>query len=218
MQLTASMLYALSQGDHCQGPQECHWCCAPCEYSYIADDPIIPFVKNPNQPKRPGNQFICKGCWLYRRRSITVRYLHGGFKDRQCPLDQSWWITNQEAFAIRDADFATLYKHLLNPPIPFVLSLLDGITNINHIHQAFCNCLEELMADTPLLFTINNVKHTYTIYELEQAIQHGPEGKEPGVQALWRFLGPCIVKEDKRSKGRPTNEEQNSKSIRRKIR
>jgi hypothetical protein len=68
------------------------------------------------------------------------------------------------------------------------LALIDENT-CNHIHLAKANDLFEVKADTELQFTVNNIPMSYTIYELEEALLHGPNGKSPGVQALLRIFG-----------------------------
>lgn len=143
---------------------------------------------------------------MFRRASFTARYFDGGLRDRQTGPRNSWWITRMEAVAIRPADSQHLWKLLLKPPHQFALGLAEPGC-LNHLHCTIANDMVEVKAGTPLAFTVNNIPHTYTVNELEDAIRNGGSGKEPGVQALMRFLGPCQLlaeeKREKRGPGRP---------------
>lgn len=208
--MNASELLAISQGTKCSGFDECHWCAAPCDRLYPHDDdPILPFVKKTFTAKRPDNGWVCKGCFHFRLHRTTIPYLHGGFKDGKAPRNHSWFITRSGANVVcRNESAEALYPLLLDPPRCFVLALLDDVKINNHIHQAIANEPEELKTDTKLWFTLNNIPHTYTTYELREALKNGKStGTEPGVQALIRWLGSYtkLAEENnqKREVGRP---------------
>lgn len=210
-ELLASQLYAESQGAVCFGSFECYWCGAPCHTTWPHGQPppmIGRDTKTKLFAKRPGNHFICVGCWLWQRKRITVTYLDGGFKDGQCPMEHSWLITKQDAFGLKSTSYKKLYDILLAPPLKFSLSFLTE-PNLNNLLQfALVNNNAELQVGTPLAFTVNNIPHTYTVYELTHALKNGPEGTDPGVQALIRILGPhkmieLEIPDEKRGRGRP---------------
>lgn len=194
--MLATELYAISQRSECNGNESCHWCGAPCERSWFHDEPApYPFVKTHSNAKRPSSPWICKGCYLFRRQSITVKSISGTSKDRQCPLNHSWWITEKDAISIDKPSYLDLYAILLNPPKRFCLSLIDGTVQ-NRIHLAFANDFIGMSATTPIAFTINNVPFSYSVYELQEAIETETTGKEPGVRELIAILGrPCEVKQ-----------------------
>lgn len=192
--LSISQIYALSQGYQCIGNLECHWCGSPCTDQWTHDDPPPPtFKKITTSAKRPGNSYICAGCWLYRRKRITISYIDGNFKDGQCPLNHSWWIDN-EAKAIKLDDPLNkkiLYDKLLSPPIKFSLSFLTDPKCSNLLHLFELNHNKAVFAETQLKYTINNVVHSYSIYELEETLTSDDlNGKDPGAVALFRLLGP----------------------------
>lgn len=201
----ASELYAMTQGAVLCGPDECHWCGSPCQRLLAHDEsPPLPGVRRTGGARRPGNTFVCLGCWLWRRKRITIRFLRGlkgDYKDGQCPLWHSWLVTDAGAWALRPEDRPRLWEVLLKPPLRFVLGLLDEVGETSCIHLMKVNDVQEVKADTPLTFTVNNVPYVYTVYELEEAILQGPEGREPGAQALLRLLGG--PPEDLRSKDEP---------------
>lgn len=205
--LLASELYATSQGHSCSGKEECHWCSAPCGRLDPHDDglPTLAQYRPRTLAKRPGNAYVCRGCWLWRRQRTTVFFLSKGFRDGRCAMDHSWWITGEEAWAVRaPEDARALYEHLLEPPLLFCLALADG--ERNHLQQAVVNDLDEVRADTPLRFTLNGIVHEYTVYELEDALRsNDPAGRRPGVGALMRlFGGHALPPRDERKKpGRP---------------
>lgn len=209
--LLASELYALSQNGICSGSNECHWCGGPCSSNFPHDDPPpIIGIKARSPCKRPANSYICNGCWLFKRKRITISYLGGGYKDGQCPSFYSWWITEKGAWAITNEDKEELYECLLDPPSKFVLALLDGKSE-NYLQLAeINNHQDKILGSTPLVFTINNITHYYNVYELTEALINGPDGKEPGVGALLRLLGPYNVNEqvEKKGRGRPPLKEE----------
>ena len=199
--MLSSELYAVSQNTVCSGPEFCYWCSSPCNREYQhGDAPPIPFQKRHSLARKPSEPWICAGCYLWRQPSVTARFLLPAddkatrpFKDRQCPVNHSWLVTEQAAWAIIFESHAELYRRLLAPPKLFLLSLLSDKSIPNHLQLCQVNEHAEVAADTPLAFTIDNIPHTYTVYELEEAIRNGPAGKEPGVQALCRLLGPFTL-------------------------
>lgn len=189
--MLASDLYAMAHTTKNEGLEECHWCSAPCKQLWIHDDlPPIPFTRSNSTARRPANHFICIGCWRWHWKFTSVRFLNGDMIDRQSPKKHSWWITKNDARTIRDRDYKLLYELLLKPPTTFCLCLiLDGYENL--LQSAIVNNNEIVKADTQLRFTINNIPHTYTCYDLENALTaDDPSGLEPGVTSLIRFLGP----------------------------
>ncbi len=214
----ASELYAISQNSSCSGPEECHWCGAPCQRNRPHDD-LPPEIgrKRPVLAKRPGNQFICNGCYHWRMRRLTVNFLGGGLKDVQTPENWSWFVRGVEAHALRPGDSSdrdALYARLLDPPPQFFLALRDQVPVL--LQHAEANRLDEsFTASTPVKFTLDNRPLVYTVYELQHALEHGPAGTEPGVQALVRLFGlppklhangipPSETPEEpKRGRGRP---------------
>lgn len=207
--MTASDLFAIAHSKKNQGDQECHYCASKCEKTFPHQDALpIPFVRSLTTALRPGNRWVCKGCWLFARKYITVRFLGGGFKDRQCLKNHSLWITPEGVWGLLPTDAGLIYKHLLNPPLTFSLSLLSEPKVENLLQLMTCNDLSEIIADTELKFTIDNKVHSYCVYELKEALRHGVDGKMPGVRALVERLGPHPlsdelppVAEEKRRKG-----------------
>lgn len=222
IRMNACMVYARSQGTVCTGDCECHWCGSKCGRQWIHDDPPRLVGQRPNgYSKIPNSPFICAGCWLFRRKRITVPFLHGGYKDSQSPRDYSWLITPDGAWAIIKDSFAKLYEKLISPPPIFCLSLLDGKIE-NRLQLAFVNQNEQVRADSSFDFTINNIKHTYSIYELEEALKSGDSGGvEPGVRALITLLGPtklmAFQSEEKKGRGRPVEADKATNRLRRTV-
>ena len=191
--LLASELFAISQGTACEGPDECHWCGAKCERRWTHDD-LPPMIggrlRSHSLAKRPGNGYVCSGCWCWRRPRVTVPFLGGGYKDGQRADMWSWYVAGSRAMALRHEnsfDRDALYDRLLDPPPRFFLALRDEGPNL--LQYAVLNRLEAFTASTPITYTLDNKPLTYTIYELEHALQKGPEGTEPGVQTLIRVIG-----------------------------
>lgn len=202
---TASELYALSQGARCKGPAKCHWCGSPCERVWMHDDlPPLIGLKRREFARVPGEPYVCVGCWLWRRKRISVTGVGGQIRDGQAPAKHSWLVQKDKAEAVLDTDRVELYEHLLNPPLTFSLSLIDNGED-NRLQLQILNDNPEVRADTELKFTFNNIEHSYTPYELKQGLAHGPEGREPGVQTLIRFLGPPRENHEPapRKRGRP---------------
>lgn len=212
--LRASQLYAISQGVNCEGRESCYYCGGPCTQGLLHTERRLSIgMKRTVPAKVLHSPYLCVGCWLFRRQRLTVSFLGGLYKDRQCPVNHSWWVTEKGAWGVGKADCAEVYECLLDPPKKFFLSLLDGGSD-NHIQLAVANDNQEVRADTPLNFTVNNIQHTYTTYELSEALKHGPDGKEPGVRALIKIFGnydgviepkqQIVLKEgEKRPVGRP---------------
>ena len=201
--MTATELYAASQSTCCEGKYECHWCAAPCSNAFAHDDPPpIPFKRScPSPSRRPNNPWICKGCWLFRRKSVTVNYLDGTSLDKQCPLNHSWLITPKGAWAISKKQ---LFSFLIKPDCCFALSLLKN-EPLNLLSLVQVNNHSIIQATTPLLFSLDNIQLTYTIYELvETSNRETPGGHEPGVRLLIDFLGPMPREPEMKKRGRPT--------------
>jgi hypothetical protein len=167
------------------------------------------------------------GCWLYRRKSITIFYLSGEGKeryaDRQTLREHSWLLMADGIRGIRHDvanDVQSMYQFLLAPTTRFALALKVGEKDHNHIQLAAVNNHDIIKADTPLVFTINGVPHTYTVYDLEMAVKTGLEGREPGVRELINLFGPPPVKhedkeeETKRGRGRPTRDDEIKQMVR----
>lgn len=206
-QVQASDILAWSHGKENKGVLQCHWCKAPCDRIHRHDDFVpIPFTKNKNLAKNPDGGYICNGCQLYHKPSVTGYYLDGTFRDRMCLKNCSWLITRTETKILRPKqDAEALYKILLKPPHQFVLSFITLPTTTNHLHCTTANDYSIVEAGTPLHFTIDNIPHKYTVNELEEALKHEADGKEPGVRALVRLLGhhKIEVPEVKSKPGRP---------------
>lgn len=216
---TASELYARSQSRKCEGRWRCHWCGGPCSDAAGHDDlpELVGVKRNRGLARCPANPWMCVGCQLWRRGRLTVTWLHGtGSLDGQTPKEHSWLITDDWANVVHPAAGPDLVKLLMKPPDRFALLLLTeprldaeprrtGAMQ-NQIHLAHLNEHAELKANTPLTFTLDNVAFTYTVYDLEQAFITGPDGKEPGVHALFKLFGLSAKseeKEEKRGRGRP---------------
>jgi len=229
MALLGSDLYALSQGTKNDGQEQCHWCGGKCKKTWTHDDPPpVPFTRTKTTAKCPSSMWVCVGCWLFRRPLTTMTYLGGGLKDRQAAKNHSLFITEsscnsvwRDTAEIRNAillqerkhqDSCILYDKLLNPPLRFALALLDG-ANENRLQLIQANDNLTVDKDTRLVFTLNNQPQWYTVYELEEGIKTGPDGKEPGVQTLLRLLGtyepiyPLSGVNIKRMVGRPSTKE-----------
>lgn len=187
--MRASELFALAHGTKCEGTEECHWCAGPCKRTHYHDDsPIRPHVRITSTAMRVANAFVCSGCWLWRRNSVTVRFLRGTLRDRQRAGDHSLWMTDKGWWGIEKLDHPELLNMLLDPPRRFTLALRTE--GRNDLHRLSANDHSVLKADTPLAFTINNVPSTYTVYELKEAIkQRSTSGCEPGVRMLLDLLG-----------------------------
>lgn len=224
-------LYALTQERPCSGDREtCHWCGNPCEAVNRHDEPPpVTGVKSRSTAKKPNSAYICKGCWLWRRSSITVPFLDGkSWQDRESPLRHSWWLQETEpALAIRlpsalhssSPDVQKLYEHLLHPPAQEAFCLLLTTSGYQgNLHQAKVNHSSSgFTTSSPIAFTLNNVEHRYTVYELQEALRTGKNGKEPGVRILLETLGPPpsgMVKLEKPTAGAP---EEGGKVLRQKV-
>ena len=195
--LSASSIYAISQGSKNDGADECHWCAGPCQRKIMhGERPPVQHTRIVTTAKRYGNAYMCQGCYLFKSRTrLTSFYLDGTFKDCQNPKLQSWFITEEKAWAIRPQDKQLLWQKLLVPPNRFALMLLTnpGGELENQLHTAIGNDNQELVSGTELGFTIDNVPHKYSVYELEDALTGGGAvGKEPGVAALIKLLGPIV--------------------------
>ncbi len=209
--LSPSRLYARSQGATCEGPEGCHWCGEACTRRWLHDEPPkTPHVRSTPTARNPNSPWVCISCWLYRRQRVTLVTLKERRQvDKQCLLNHSWVLTDEDVFTLERDDYHALYELLLFPPLRFALSLIYPANTVkNQIQFAVVNELLAVKADTPLTFTLNNQPLTYTIYELEEGIRHGGSGKLPGVRMLLDILGPYTLPSDevmkeKRERGRP---------------
>ncbi len=187
--LSPSDMFAMAHGTPNTGPYRCHWCGSAAIPKWIHDGPTIRSPYQKTLAKCPAEPYICNGCWLWRRQSVTANYLTGGLRDRQSPQNNSWWITPTAVWAIREADYPTLLDILVKPPKNFTLMLRHDPKVPINIHTAVANNLAVVKRDTPLHFTYNQSVLQYSAYELEQASILGPAGLDPGVQAIVRMLG-----------------------------
>lgn len=200
--LTAPWLYARSQSTDCSGPEQCHWCTAPCKRlgTRVHDDPPPAILTRWLTRARCRNSaYICEGCWQWGRRSITACFLGGGFKDRQAPKNHSWLITQEGAYAVlQPAQFITihgkspvgphpLWDWLLNPDNSFVLSIRGSEDNLLYLSPV--NDCIEIKGNTPLSFSHNNLPLSFTVADIEAARQSG-QSNEPGVRRLIELFGP----------------------------
>ena len=191
--MSASDLFAQSQGSlnfDGETGQRCHWCGSACNQDWKHDDlPPIPFVKIKNQAKCPANHWICVGCWLWRRGRVTVTFVDGSYKDGQTASGHSWWVTDDSAKAVNSSCQHLLHSCLLKPPNRFVLTLItEGFSN--NLHLAVANDVSIIEAETPLLFTINNIVSEYTVYDLETALKDPEASRTPGVRMLLKYFHP----------------------------
>ena len=209
-----SELYAKSQNAKCEGPWECHWCGSACKHIWMHDEPPrVIGMRSTIFVKKPANPYICAGCWLFRRKSVTINFLSGEYKDRQKICDYSLLMTEDNTFGIRSEDHGLLYEILLQPPLKFCMALLDGEGFKNHIQMMIVNDLSEIKADTAINYTINNIPHTYTVYELKLALRNNNVGVDPGVLALIRKLGSYQLPEKEKRRGRPPLKEEEEREI-----
>lgn len=200
----ASELYAYSQGSLCSGTEVCHWCCSPCDRKYMHDDPPpIPFTRSKSTARKGDSLFVCQGCYLWRLKRITIRFHTGRFQDRQEPCNHSWLITDGDSIVLDPLERSSIYPLILTPPLRFSLSLLSNPKVFNLLQLQKLNDFQEIKADTLLHYTLDNTPLTYTIYELEEGLRHGANGKMPGVRALIEHLGSYTLPEEKRERGRP---------------
>lgn len=227
----APYLYGVTQDREPRGEREkCHWCGNPCEAINRHDDPPpIMGVRSPRSSARmPGSHYICTGCFLWRRGSVTIPFLDDkSWDDRQSPQNHSWWLQETEARAIRlpnstrtsSADIPILYNKLIHPPTQeaFCLAMVTS-GYVSKLHQAKVNYTSSgFTQNSPIHFTLNNAEHTYTVYELQEAMRTGKNGKEPGVRALLDTLGPPpsgVIKPEKITAGAP---EEHAQVLRKKV-
>lgn len=187
--LSASDFYARAHGRQNEGKEKCHWCGSACSRQWVHDDvPRQLFIKSKEEPRYPGEPWMCFGCYTFRRKRLTIQFLDGFQQDIQCPMEHSWLIRPGSALAIRRINYGPLYDFLLKPSVPFLLMLSSGPPV--WLHKAVLNAPAETTAGTPLHYTLDNRPQAYSVYELEQALRHGTAGKEPGVRLLVELLGP----------------------------
>jgi hypothetical protein len=187
---TVSDLFARVQAGENFGPEVCHWCGSPCTRTIVHDDPYpIPFQKRTTFAKCRNSIYVCTGCWSYRWKKVTVKYLTGGWKDGSTLSAHSWLMTRQGVWALKtvEVQLESIYTWLLAPPPEFSLSLLENAKE-NMIQAASLNFLSEVKGDTPLKVTVDNSEQTYTVYDLEYALKEGT-APTPGVASLLRVIG-----------------------------
>jgi hypothetical protein len=211
-EMLASELYAISQGARNAGDQECHWCSSACGRLWMHDDPPpVPFRRSISTAKRPNNQYICAACWLWRRKRVTIFFLDGSLLDGREACNYSSFINEDFHKGIDHKKPEAIYPLLLSPPSKFSLSIIESPSSKNLLQLQVCNDLPGIRAEDELSFTLDNIIHAYSIYELEEALKHGGDGKAPGVQALLRVFGKWKTEEmengKERKRGRPTNED-----------
>jgi hypothetical protein len=190
--ISAPQLYARALGMECSGSHECHWCYSPCgDRVYHDDPPPLPFARSRGGARNPLGRFVCAGCHEFRKTRQTVRSLRGQIKDGQSPRDHSWLVrdTARAVFLNHAGERQHLYQFLLEPRAPFALALCEQ--GPNHLHLARVNQPAKLNDRTELEFTLDNVVHRYSVYELCLGLENGPDGREPGVRAIVNLLGPC---------------------------
>lgn len=222
---TPSELFALSQGQKCQGDQRCHWCGAPCTRDILHDDtPPIPFVRSTSYAKVYSSPYCCTGCYLWRMNSRTVTFLpkNGEVlqKDRQSAKHHSWLLTPKDAFALKPycltgvTDPETVFSWLLKPTTPFTLMLRHPRSKTDVVPQLGAVNEGEVANGTRLLFTLDNVRHDYSVYELKMTLETGEtDGKSAGVRVLFEAFGPYSLPVEKKDKGRPSDPRGNAKQI-----
>jgi hypothetical protein len=194
--MLASNLYAMSEGKKNEGHWECHWCTAPCDSTFVHDDPPpIPFItRGKSNAKRPTMPYICIGCWLWRRKSLSIFSLSGKLlKDRETPSHHSWFITPGDARVITLDDFEILRQLLLAPPSRF--SMIVKVEDPVEIHRAVANNNEAVTLGTQLHFTVDHVLHSWTPHGLEHAIRNGEQGADAGSRYLSKWLSPWNLPE-----------------------
>ncbi len=206
--LLTTHLFAAMFNEKLTGEAECYWCGAPCK-RLVAHNQPTPGIGTRRDPtvKRPGSAYVCLGCQLFQRPSISVQFLHGVLRDRQSPPNLSWWMTDEGGWGIEQANSQKLYELLLKPPIPFSLSLLDTSKDPkikNRIHCSVANDPMAIQADNELHFTLNNQLCTYNVFELETALDRNDvSGMSFGVRALVEWIGPYDKPHVEPKVGRP---------------
>lgn len=197
MSLKASQLYARANGSECSGPFRCHWCGAPCKSLFRHDDPPpSPFTRSSSAALYPSEGYVCFGCWCFRRKRTTVRFLCGDFLDGRSPMDFGWFVTPKGAWAVSPRCLPLLADEMTAPPPRFFLALLSfpspssrAAPPVNHLQLAVANDLQEVTAGSTLYFTLDGVVHDYTIHELEAGVRQGPQGRPAGVRLLLSLFG-----------------------------
>jgi hypothetical protein len=191
-------LFAHAHGQEIRGPARCHWCGNPCDRLWPHDDlPPLPFTKQKYHALCPSEPWVCVGCWLYRRKRVTLRFFSGDFRDGQAAGDHSWLLTEGGFWGLSPYCLKSpqLREFFLKPPLRWALAVRDGREPpACLIHRTPLNDLPEVQVGSLLRFTINNVEHTYSVFELSQAMAHGTPGKQAGTRELFRLLGEPRLK------------------------
>lgn len=193
--MTASELYAISNGMKCEGQRECHWCGAACSQKFLHDEPRpIIGLKRSFIAARPSSPWICVGCWLWRRQRITVSFLDDTLRDSQSPTKHNWLITDSASKTFDHSHREHLYRFLTKAPPRFALIFRSVGSADTAIQMAVVNETKDITVNTPLWFTLDNIKHQFTFYELEDALKRSATGKEPGVRVLAAMFDGLIPK------------------------
>lgn len=201
-----SDILAVSQAIPNEGEDRCHWCGSACKRQWLHDDVApLPFFRSRSTAKNPSGAYICNGCWIYRRKRVSVSFLGGDYEDRKTLSEFSWILTRQGIWVLKPQDRHLLYKTLLNPPKVFCLSLLSAPKTENMLQLSVSSCQEEIRGDTPLSFTVDNSRFVYTVYDLEVCLKGHSSGVTPGARELVRLFGECpeavgISKEETKKK------------------
>lgn len=213
---TASEIFCESLRLDFGGPDRCHYCGLACDRSRPHGEP--PFnTYHTNRPRVyarcPSNGYQCAACQEWKRPRMTASFLEGGFADGTRWTQQSWLVHPGGAHALRRESAQALYGFLMRPPCRFFLSVYDpaqgGVPGGNLLQLCHANDNAVVDMGTELKMTVNNVLHTFSIYELSQSARD-TNGLGPGVAQLVRCFGPVpaelLPREEepvKRGVGRP---------------
>jgi hypothetical protein len=197
--MLASELFANACGASCLGRFDCHWCSAPCGDLWQHDDPPPAIGKRraANHAMRLDSPYVCMGCWSYRRKHVTVSFLGGGYKDRQCCMDWSWLATDKGVWGLRTGqdewpkDAEALLGIVRHPPERWCLALRLGDAPPQPLMQAAivnqCD-LDGIQHDSAFKFTANNLEHCFTLHELEGCLKDPEAAGDGGARLLAGLL------------------------------
>lgn len=204
--MKASELFAISQNSKCEGNKECYWCGAPCGEGHTHSEPMPRVIAQKNlQVSRPASPWICEGCFLFRRPSISIFDLNRKWvKDRQTCPKWSILITERETLGITLAAKDSLQKFLLSPSQRFCLMILNRANIENRLHHAIVNDVRQVLEGTEFHFTVDNVPHSWSVASLRHGINNEPNGTEAGVRFFLENFGPWTPdpKEEPRGPGK----------------
>ncbi len=216
--MTASEIFARIHNLKQEGSFECYWCGAKCTDEHIHDGhkATIGNRRPITTALRPGSPYMCNSCWWFRSTGKWVVDLNGKVIDYQAYRDHSWFLTLSKGEVIQLPDNKPeLLKILLKPPHEFILSFNTEEVK-PELHLMEVNEFDEIKANDELKFTVDNKPLTYTVYELEESLKHGPEGKAPGVRWLWEALKLRVKKRKggEKVRGRPEGTTSTNEPIR----